>query len=208
MSDTRTIKELLIFGVTAILVILILSGCGLVPENTKTVTVQAPDGTTTTTSYDYSNDAVYYDSAARHSEAEAKRVDTQVKAVIASASCPGCTPGEKALSTALAATIIEHIAPQTWTIQRGTSGMDVAHDLATGVALPLGIVTVGAVRMNKDSSRAPTISGETNNFDHSFNPTDQTTTGTYDSPSIQPGEPTIVRPEVVQPEVVKTTAAP
>jgi len=120
------------------------------------------------TKYDYSNDALYYDSAARHTEAEDARVAKTVAAVIKNSECPGCTPGEKGLSRALANVIVEHIQPNPWAVVRGTSGWDVAKSLSNGVALPLGIVTLGAIRMNEKANSQTTINGKVNKFGHSF----------------------------------------
>ncbi len=177
---------------------LLLNGCGvlggLAHNNTKTIRVTTANGTTTVTSYDYSDNAVFYDSAARHTEAEADRVDKTVKAVMKNSECPGCSPGEKGISRALGSVIVEHIAPTPWNVQRGTTGYDVLKDLANGIALPLGIVTVGAVQMNKKANSQTIVNGKTNNFDRSFTKQETHATGQGNNSTITPPEVQVVQP--------------
>lgn len=177
---------------------MLFSGCGVLGSmthnNTKTVTITSPDGTTVVTKYDYSNDAVYYDSAARHTEAEDSRISKTVSAVMKNSECPGCSPGEKGLSRALANVIVEHLQPNPWTVVRGTTGWDVAKSLTNGVALPLGIVTLGAVRMNEKANSQTTINGRVNKFGHSFNKTENAAVGQNTSATVTPPETTVVQP--------------
>ncbi len=187
---------------------MLLSGCGMLSgfshNNTKIVTVTNADGTTVVTKYDYSNDALYYDSAARHTEAEDARVAKTVAAVIKNSECPGCTPGEKGLSRALANVIVEHIQPNPWAVVRGTSGWDVAKSLSNGVALPLGIVTLGAIRMNEKANSQTTINGKVNKFGHSFNKTSNSAVGQNTNATVTPPETTVVQPSY--PPVVSDAA--
>ena len=160
--------------------VLLLTGCGLVTGPANTITTQHLDGRVVVE--EMSDDAVYYQQAARYAEARGKAVD-----------CPGCT-AEQRVIVALAAALTDK-----GYVPRGMNGYELAAKVSSDVVsvAPYGVLGWAFYRVSKMDT-GPKITGETVAISESFNPQEVHSTGSDYSPVSAPWRP----------ETTTTTYAP
>lgn len=136
---------------------------------------------------------------ATHSESESVRIEAQATAITELTKLSineAKTPAEAALQSAIAVMVIGNLHPSQLTIQKPTTGMDVANNLVNQVPFVSGMV--GMYKLGEAGIKAAgNIKISNSSVSESLNPIENHSTGSSTTATVTPKDPVVVRPEVV-----------